>query len=123
MKYAAQETTDFSAKNEGFFRTLDDLYHTSRLMLGKKNTATLEEVRQLAASVTQVRVLLAELEHHETRLHSSGTAFSPIPGLKQRYLELEGMVKEARNTIHDKMRFQQPPSGHCTGECRHSESN
>jgi len=99
MKYVATEETGLYVNNESIFKTLDDLYHTSRQMLGKNNV-NLEDTRQLAGYVTQVRVLLAELEHIETRLHRSESAMSSIAGLKQRYLELEGMVKEARNTLH-----------------------
>jgi hypothetical protein len=98
MMYAATERTGMIANNENIFRTLEDLYLTSRLMLGKNNI-NLDDTRQLAGYVTQVRVLLAELEHIETRLHRSETALSSIGGLKQRYLELEGMVKEARNNL------------------------
>jgi len=99
MQYTAAEGTGISANHESIFRTLDDLCHTSRLML-RKNNINLEDTRQLAGYVSQVRVLLAELERIETRLHRSETALSSITGLKQRYLELEGMVKEARNSLH-----------------------
>jgi hypothetical protein len=99
MKHAATERTGMYAQNESIFRTLDDLYHTSLLMLGKNNV-NLEDTRQLAGYVTQVRVLLAELERIETRIHRSETALLSISGLKQRYLELEGLVKEARNNLH-----------------------
>jgi len=99
MQNAALERTGASANNESIFRTLDDLYHTSRQMLNKSNV-TLEDIRQMAGYVTQVRVLLAELQHIETRRHRSGTALSSITGLKQRYLELEGMVKDTRNNLH-----------------------
>jgi len=99
MKYVAAKETGLYANNESIFRTLDDLYRTSRQMLGKTNI-NLEDTRQLAGYVTQVRVLLAELEQIETRLCRSETALPSITGLKQRYLELEGMVKEARNTLH-----------------------
>ena len=99
MMYAATEKKGMNANNESIFRTLDDLYRTSRQMLGKNNV-NLEDTRQLAGYVTQVRVLLSELEQIETRLQRSETALSSIAGLKQRYRELEGMVKEARNTLH-----------------------
>lgn len=99
MQYAPAAKAGTSANNAGILKTLDELYHTTRQML-RKSTITLEDTRQLAGYVTQVRVLLAELEHTETRLHRSETALSSISRLKQRYLELEGMVKEARNTLH-----------------------
>jgi hypothetical protein len=98
MQQAATERTGISAENE-IFKTLDDLYRASRLMLGKKSI-TLEDTRQLAGYITQVRVLLAELEHLEIRLHRSPSALTSITGLKDRYFELEGMVKEARNSLH-----------------------
>ena len=98
MQYADTKGTGISAENEGLFSTLDDLCHTSWHLL-RKNNVTLEDTRQLADYVTQVRVLLTELEHSEARLHRSETALSSIAGLKQRYLELEGMVKEARNNL------------------------
>ena len=99
MQHTVTEGTGMYVNNENIFKTLDDLYHTSRQML-EKNNATLEDTRQLAGYVTQVRVLLAELEQIETRLHRSDTAMSTITSLKQRYLELEGMVKEVRNNLH-----------------------
>ena len=98
MQYAAPEGTVLSANNANIFKTLDDLYHTSRHVLGK-NTVTLEDARQLAGSVTEVRVLLTELEHVETSLDRPVAALTSISDLKQRYLELEGMVKEVRNTL------------------------
>jgi hypothetical protein len=99
MQDADAKGTGMFANNETIFKTLDDLYHTTRQML-RKSTITLEDTRQLAGYVTQARVLLAELEHIETRLHRSETALSSISGLKLHYLELESMVKEARNTLH-----------------------
>jgi len=99
MQYADITDKNISVDNASIFKTLDDLYQSSRQTLLNKNV-TLEDTRQLAGYVTQVRVLLAELEHIETRLQRSETALSYISGLKQRYLELEGMVKEARNTLH-----------------------
>jgi hypothetical protein len=101
MQYAAKKETGISANNEGIIRTLDDLYHTSQQMLGKNNI-TFEDTRQLAGYVTQVRILLDELEHIETRLRRSETALSSITGLKQRYRELETLVKEARNSLQRK---------------------
>jgi hypothetical protein len=46
--------------------------------------------------------MLAELEHLEIKLHRAPSTLSSISGLKERYLELEGMVKEARNSLHRK---------------------
>jgi len=90
---------DIFADHESLEATLDGLYHTSRRVL-RKSAINPEDIRQLADYVTQVRVLLAELEQLETGSHRSETALSAISGLKQRYFELEGMVKEARNNLH-----------------------
>ncbi len=98
MQDTAAAGTGISANNESFFSTLDDLYHTSWHML-RKNNFTLEDTRQLADAITQVRVLLTELERIKTGLNRSETALSTIAGLKQRYRELEGMVKEVRNNL------------------------
>jgi DNA repair ATPase RecN len=107
MQDAAAAGTGISANNESLFSTLDDLYHTSWHML-RKNNVRLEDTRQLAEYVTQVRVLLAELERIETRVPRSETVLSSITRLKQRYRELEGMVKEVRNNLD---RSRQVPLG------------
>lgn len=100
---------DVFADHESLVTTLDGLYHTSRRVL-RKSVINIEDMRQLADYVTQVRVLLAELEQLETGSHRSETTLSAISGLKQRYLELEGMVKEARNNLHPRGPFFGPPS-------------
>jgi hypothetical protein len=101
MQHAATERTGISSENDNIFRTLEELYRTARLMLGK-STVTLEDTRLLAGYVTQVRALLAELELIEIRSSRLLSAPSPVTGLKERYLELEGMVKEVRNSLHRK---------------------
>jgi hypothetical protein len=101
------EGRDVFADHESLATTLDGLYHTSRRVL-RKTAMNTEDIRQLADYVTQVRVLLAELEQLETGSHCSETALSAISGLKQRYLELEGMVKEARNNLHRRGPFSGP---------------
>ena len=100
---------DIFADYESLETTLDGLYHTSRRIL-RKSAIEPEDIRQLADYVTQVRVLLTELEQLETGSHRSETALSAISGLKQRYLELEGMVKEARNNLHRRGPFSGPAS-------------
>jgi len=98
MQNAAQEGAGISADNKNILTILVELDHTARRVLGKKDV-TLEDTRRLADYVTQVRILLAELELIDARPSRFGMALSSISGLKERYWELEGMVKEVRNNL------------------------
>jgi len=90
-----------SRDRDGIFSTLHNVYYESRSLL-RRNDVTLEDARVLAQQVTDVRRLLADLACVETRLQRADHTLASIAELKERYSELEGLVKEVRNTMADK---------------------
>jgi len=82
--------------DENILSTLEGLYHESRYLL-MKSTVTPTDAQKLSGYVTNVSMLLTELEQLENRMRRSENALAAIHALKQRYGELEGMVKEAGN--------------------------
>ena len=89
---------DYSER-EHIFSDLEELYWRSQHMLASRRFA-FEDVRQLSVSITHVRTLLTELAEIEGRMPGSGLhTIAAIRSLKDRYWELEGMVKEARNNL------------------------
>lgn len=92
-------------EREHILRDLYDLYHQSRSMLAGKQF-TLQDARTLSASVTDVRILLTELGEIESRAPGGAQLTAAIRDLKDRYWELEGMVKEIRNGLDREVRLQ-----------------
>jgi hypothetical protein len=98
MQNQAMQEAPACGYKEGIFRTLDELYHQSRHILAK-NTVIFDDVRRLSGYIASVRTLLNELEFIEGRIRQSSQAIASLHDLRERYWELEGMVKEARNTL------------------------
>ena len=71
-------------------------YYIKRVL--RSNSFDLAQAKKLAVQVMTIRSLLKELERvPETASRNSGRASMSISELQERYLELEGMVKEIRN--------------------------
>ncbi len=85
-------------ERENIFITLEELYSRSQRMLAARRF-TYEEVRKLSVSITSVRTLLAELAEIESSVSRRPQSAALIRDLKDRYWDLEGMVKEARNNM------------------------
>jgi hypothetical protein len=77
------------------FKTLSNLCLQSRRAL-ENDVLTLEEAGELSARVANIRALLTELSRMEQG-RCDGTA-AALEELVERYQDLEGMVKEARNS-------------------------
>ncbi len=86
---------------EEIFRTLIDIYLRSRDLLLRRKVR-LDDAVTLSAGITHLRLLLQELEQLESELKKSGRTNSLIIDLKERFLELEGMIKETRNDLAGK---------------------
>ena len=86
---------------EEVFRTLNDIYLRSRDLLLRRKVR-LENAVTLSDGITHLRRLLQELEQLESGLKKSGRTNSLIIDLKERFLELEGMIKETRNDLAGK---------------------
>jgi len=87
-----------TSEREQIFKTMHELYHQSRVTIAQ-HTATLADTRILTGYVMEVRKLLAELEQVEYRARGNDRTLAAIQDLKARYGDLEGMVKEERNSL------------------------
>ncbi len=85
-------------EREDLFNTLEELYRRSQRMLAARQF-TFEDARKLSVSITSVRTLLSELAEIESRMPFGPQSAAAIRNLKDRYWELEGRVKEARNSL------------------------
>lgn len=94
-------------KSEAIKRTanIDDLYdhlewlirETERIVSAR--TATFEEMRMIADSLKDVRLLLIELDYRDAWPGIAGAAGPTVKALASRYLDLEGKAKELRNDL------------------------
>ena len=87
-----------SADREQVLKTLRELYHKARYTLSRSDF-TFDEARSLSQYVTDARMLLTELAQLEFRIRREDGGGESIVELRELYWELEGMVKEARNTL------------------------
>lgn len=84
-----------AGERDEIFSTLNELYLHSWNTLANKNVS-LEESLKLSDFVTNMKMLLTDLEQIENRLRSGGRTISSIKDLKERYCELESLAKEAK---------------------------
>jgi len=85
-------------EHEHVLEALEGLYHLSCEILAN-NRPSLEDAQALSISVTEVRLLLAELVQLETRLQRNDKISAWIADLSERYWDLEGITKEVRNSL------------------------
>lgn len=83
----------FEAIQGDLIKLLDD----SRELI-KKSRINFEDAKLIAAYVTEMRVLLDTLSEVQARLNLH-SASSDMYKLKEQVMELEGIVKEVRNSL------------------------
>jgi hypothetical protein len=85
--------------------TIDELYghldwltrETERIISAR--TAAFGEIRMIADSLRDIRLLLNELDCREAWPGRTGAAGPAVKDLASRYLDLEGKAKELRNDL------------------------
>jgi len=90
--------TSILENRERIFANLNELCILSHSIL-TENQLNLQDAQRLSLSVTSMRVLLADLEQIEARLGRPDRTIVSVHTLKERFWELEGMVKEVRNSL------------------------
>lgn len=77
---------------------LDNLAGESARIL-KNNTVSFDEARLLAGYITELRQLLDELWQLEGARKPDESRTVALYRMKERFFELEGMIKERRNSL------------------------
>ncbi len=103
MQNQAIQEPGATKDKENVLSVLSDLYFRSRDVLTRAQVS-LEDAVILSEGIMHLRMLLTELERLESGLKKRGLAISSVIDLKERYLELEGMIKEKRNNLAGKKR-------------------
>ena len=83
---------------ERIFKNLHDLSLLLRDTL-EENTVSLEDVQKLSAYLTTMRELLVEVAGVENRMNRCDHAVTSLRMLKEQFWDLEGKVKEMRNSL------------------------
>jgi hypothetical protein len=89
---------EYASKRRTILAALEPLYRYSQEVLARHDL-TRSEAGLLADYLVRVRHLLSQLAEAETRLNEDRRAIEVIGNLKEKYLELEGLVKEKRNSL------------------------
>ncbi len=77
-----------------------EFFQTSKIILTKRGV-TVKETHELISSIAEIRSLLAQWGSFEGELKRDENRISAIEYLKECYLELEGIVKELRDDLHE----------------------
>ncbi len=77
-----------------------ELNFQSTMSVLESNDLSLSQAKQLAGVVEEARLLLLELEHALGLEAGNDRWKATIYELRNRYLHLEGILKERRNDLH-----------------------
>lgn len=80
-------------------RDLEDCFKSSRAVLSK-NIVSVDQAKELAVTLESIRMLLQELGQALQESAGGWGQVSSVSALWERYLELEGAVKELRNDLY-----------------------
>jgi hypothetical protein len=99
--------TTEQVKITGYLRDLRGA--ASRLIEGK--AVSLTDARRMAGFLAEIRQLLSEWADVENRAVPARPIAEEVRVLRERFLELEGMVKEIRNTLERNSGGMKPVAG------------